>query len=70
MVINSTKTKCLLITGKRLNNKRENLSLKLTVQGTTVNQVHAQKLLTVTLDESLNFNIHVEQLYVRSCLEE
>ncbi len=62
MVINSRKTKCLMITGKRLNKKLADLSLKLTVQGTAVDQVGAQKLLGVTLDQFLNFNEHVDQL--------
>ena len=51
-----------MITGKRLNTKLDHLSLNLIVQGTVVEQVGAQKLLGVILDQSLNFNEHVKQL--------
>ena len=54
--------KCLMITSKRLNTKLDHLPLKHTVQGAAVEQVGAQKLLGVILDQSLNFNEHVEQL--------
>ena len=56
------KTKCLMTTGKRPNKKLADLSLKLTAQGTAVDQVGAQKLLGVTLDQFHNFNEHVDQL--------
>ena len=62
MVINNTKTKCILVTGKRLNKKLSSLSLQLTMQGTMVDQVNNQKLLGVTLDQSLNFDEHIQQL--------
>ena len=62
MVIDNRKTKCLMITSKRLNTKLDHLSLKHTVQGAAVEQVGAQKLLGVILDQSLDFNEHVEQL--------
>ena len=50
---------------KRLNTKLDHLSLNnLIAQGTAVEQVCAQKLLGVLIivDQSLNFNEHVEQL--------
>ena len=48
-----------LFTSKRL---LDHLPRKHTVQGAAVEQVGAQKLLGVILDQSLNFNEHVEQL--------
>ena len=62
MFINNMKTLCLIIPGKRLNAKLDHLSINLIAQGTAVEQVGAQKLLGVILDQSLNFNEHVKQL--------
>ena len=51
-----------MITGKRFDTTLDHISLKLTAQGTAVELVGAQKLLGVMVDQSLNFNEHMEPL--------
>ena len=62
MVLNVSKTKVLLVTGKRLESKIPVTDLKITVNGNNIEQVRSQKLLGVTLDSHLNFNEHIENL--------
>ena len=50
MVLNTSKTKTLLITGKGLEKKISNKTLKIACNGSEVEQVTSQKLLGVTLD--------------------
>ena len=56
MVTNAAKTKCRLVTRKRLANKIVDGSL------TLPEQVESQKLLRLTIDPYLNFNVHFEEL--------
>ena len=62
MVTNATKTKFLLVTGKCLTNKMVNISLNLHLGNSNMEQVDSQKLLGLTIDRHLSFNIHVEDL--------
>ena len=62
MVLNTSKTKTLLVTGKRLEKKISNRALKIACNGSEIEQVTSQKLLGVTLDSHLNFNEHVNNL--------
>ena len=57
MVTNAAKTKCLLVTGKLIPCKLDNRSLELNIE-----QVDSQKLLGVTIDKHLSFDVHVEEL--------
>ena len=62
MVLNTDKTKSILVSGKRLRSRLDNSTLDLQLNGTTIGQVTSQKLLGVTLDEELSFREHVEKL--------
>ena len=62
MVTNTGKTKCLLITGKRIPCKLDNCSLELKLVNSDIEQVDSQKLLGVTIDKHLSFDVHVEEL--------
>ena len=59
MVTNAAKTKCLVVTRKRLTNKIVASSLNLHLGNSNIEQVDSQKL---TIDRHLSFNIHVEEL--------
>ena len=62
MVTNAAKTKCLLVTGKRMPCKLDNWSLELKLVNSDIEQVDGQKLLGVTIDKHLRFDVHVEEL--------
>ena len=63
MVLSDSKTKCMLVTGKRLESKfSDNCSLHLKLNGTEIKQVNSQKLLGVTIDNKLSFDDHIERL--------
>ena len=62
MVTNAAKTKCLVLTRKRLTNKIVAISLNLHLGNSNIEQVDSQKLLRLTIDRHLSFNIHVEEL--------
>ena len=53
MVTNAAKTKCLLVTGKRIPCKLDNRSLELKLANSDIEQVDSQKLLGVTIDKHL-----------------
>ena len=59
MVTNAAKTKCLLVTGKRIPCKLDNCSLELKLVNSDIEQVDGQKLLGVTIDKHLCFDVHV-----------
>ena len=62
MVLSDSKTKCMLVTGKRLESKfSDNCSLHLKLNGTEIKQVNSQKLLGVTIDNKLSFDDHIER---------
>ena len=62
MVTNAAKTKSLVVTRKRLTNKIVASSLNLHLGNSNIEQVDSQKLLRLTIDRHLSFNIHVEEL--------
>ena len=62
MVTNAAETKCLLVTGKRLTNRIVDGSINLHLGNSNAEQVERQKLLGLTIDRHLSFNIHVERL--------
>ena len=67
MIINTDKTKSLLVTGKRLEKKilesdNENLALAVKLGNTQIDQVSCQNLLGVTLDKSLTYEAHIDHL--------
>ena len=61
MVLNTSKAKTLLVTGKRLE-KIPNKALKIACNGSEIEQVTSQKLLGVTLDSHLNFTEYIDDL--------
>ena len=64
MVINTEKTKSMLVTGKRLRKKipDEHLQMDLALGNTTVSQVESQKLLGVIVDQDLAYEDHIDSL--------
>ena len=58
-----TKTKCLLVTGKRIPCNLEDCSLELKLVNSDIEQVDSQKLLGVTIDKHLSFDVHIEELF-------
>ncbi|PFX24901.1 hypothetical protein AWC38_SpisGene10487 [Stylophora pistillata] len=62
MVTNAAKTKCLLVIGKRIPCSLDNCSLELKLANSDIEQVDNQKLLGVTIDKHLSFDVHVEEL--------
>ena len=65
MVTNAAKTKCLLVTGKCIPCKLDNCSLELKLVNCDIEQGDSQKLLGVTIDKHLSFDVHVEELCVK-----
>ena len=59
--INESKTRAILITGKRLPSKI-NYEMVLTINGTKLEVVPSVKLLGLEIDSELSFNSHVEKL--------
>jgi hypothetical protein len=55
MIINSSKTKVVLITGQRLDKKLEDRNLILNAHGSIIDQVNSEKLLGFRIDEKLKF---------------
>ena len=63
MILNSSKTKALLVTGKRLESKLNLYPLNLTAHGNSTNEIKSGILLGVTIDSNLNFNDHIDTLF-------
>ena len=62
MLLNESKTKSMLVTGKRLVKKMEHSTLQLRSKSSELNQVHSHKLLGLTIDSQLSFDQHVDDL--------
>ena len=62
MVLNTNKTKSMLVTGKRLKSQINGSGLDLQAGGVAIEQVIHQKLLVVTTDVELTFKEHFDQL--------
>ena len=60
MILNASKTKTMLVTGKRLASKLTNVKLNIQVNGDKVEEVCVQKLLGLHIDKELNFTEHVD----------
>lgn len=62
MVLNPTKTKTMLVTGKRLSKKVPSTELKVYIDGEQIQQVSTQKLLGLIIDKEMSYNEHVDKL--------
>ena len=62
MVLNTNKTKSMLVTVKRLKSQINGSGLDLQAGGVAIEQVMHQKLLGVTIDVELTFKEHFDQL--------
>ena len=62
MVLNPTKTKTMLVTGKRLSKKVPSTELKVYIDREQIQQVSTQKLLGLIIDKEMSFNEHVDKL--------
>ena len=62
MVLNASKTKSLLVTGKRLQKKTPDTNLKLTCNGSEIEQITLHKLLGLKLDNHLTFTEHIADI--------
>lgn len=56
---NESKTKTMLVAGKRLHKKMNGISLTVNVNSVEFVQVQSQKLLGVIIDSQLSFNEHM-----------
>ena len=59
---NESKTKIMLVAGKRLHKKMSNTSLTVHVNSVELEQVQSHELLGVISDTQLNFNEHIDNL--------
>ena len=64
MVIHPDKTKCMLMT-TRQKNQRTNTTLTLTFGNKQIEQVHNHKMLGLSIDSHLTWNIHIESIIKR-----
>ena len=62
MVLNTNKTKLMLVTGKRLKSQINGSGLDLQAGGVAIEPLMHQKLLGVTTDVELTFKEHFDQL--------
>ena len=62
MVLNKSKTKTMLVAGKRLHKKMSITSLTVHVNSVELEQVQSHKLLSVIIDTQLKFNEHIDNL--------
>ena len=66
MVISQTKTKCILVVGKRLRKGLHNINsnLNISLNGAIIDQVKSHKLLGIHLGQDPDFDILKRKLYV------
>ena len=62
MVLNKSKTKTMLVAGKRLHKKMSITSLTVHVNSVELEQVQSHKLLSVIIDTQFKFNEHIDNL--------
>ena len=62
MVLNASKTKSLLVTGKRLEKKAPDTKFKLSCKDSEIEQKTSYKLLGVKLDNHLSFTEHIDDI--------
>ena len=62
MVLNESKTKIMLVAGKRRHKKMSSTSLTVHVNSVELEQVQSHELLGVIIDTQLNFNEHIDNL--------
>ena len=64
MVLDSTKTESMLVTGKLLKKKltSDHQSLRINIDGRQIEQVKSQNLLGVIIDDELSFDEHIDIL--------
>ena len=62
MVLNESKTKIMLVAGKRRHKKISSTSLTVHVNSVELEQVQSHELLGVIIDTQLNFNEHIDNL--------
>ena len=62
MVINTSKTKSMLVTSRRLDKKLEDKTSTLQVLNNSIEQVTSEKLLGVRNDNNLTFDYHIDEL--------
>ena len=67
MILNETKTKAMLATGKWIEKRMNNQSCKLKLNTTELKQVSSQKILRVTIDQKLSFDDHIDELCNKFC---
>ena len=59
-MVNESKTKTMLVAGKRLHKKMNSNSLMVHVNSVELEEVQSQKLLGVIIDNQLSFNEHID----------
>ena len=67
MILNETKTKAMLATGKWIEKRMNNQQLQVKLNTTELKQVSSQKLLGVTIDQKLSIDDHINELCNKIC---
>jgi len=62
MELNASKTKSLLVTGKRLEKKAPDTNLKSSCNGSEIEQITSKKLLGAKLGNHLSFTEHIDDI--------
>ena len=62
MILNETKTKAMLATGKWIEKRMNNQQLQVKLNTTEPKPVSSQKLLGITIDQKLSFDDHIDEL--------
>ena len=62
MALNPTKTKCMLMATRQKHQKKKQLPLNLKFETTPIEQVSKHRLLGVTVDEQLKWQMHINNI--------
>ena len=62
LILNKTKTKAMLATGKWIKKRMRNLASHVKLNANELGHVNSQKLLSVKMDQNLSFDDHIDGL--------
>ena len=65
MILNESKTRVMLVTGRRLASKLTDKDMVFKINDTNLEQVQSFSLLGLTIDSNFNFNHHAENLCIK-----
>ena len=67
MILNKTKTKVMLATGKWIEERMRNQQLQVKLNTIELKQVGSKKLLADTIDQKLSFDDHIDEFCNKLC---